>query len=158
MNTGELLKAVAGRIEQKQAAIGLQGVSYPALNYVPASPWAMVRMSMYRQTLVTKARAGMQVVQPGIDIVLLVVDDNSQPGDAARLDGLIEPILDLFDANANGGNVNLAFTGLLTESVDRIWHEAVVRRLSLERWGETGPCHAAIITLDSEFKREASLP
>lgn len=157
MNTGELLTAIAGRIERDKVRLGLQGVSYPALNTVPASPWAMVRTSPVAPSSIEKARAGLQIVRPRIDIVLLVVSDNSRPADAARLDGLIEPILDMFDANANGGNVNHAFTGLLSESVDQIWHEAFIRRLPL-KWGEAGYCHAAIITMDSQFSRRAELP
>lgn len=157
MNTGDLLTAIAGRIEQRKAALGLEGVSYPAINSVPRSPWAMVRLSPVIPSTIEKARAGVQIVRPRIDVVLLVTSDPSRPADAARLDGLTEPILDLFDANPNGGNVNAAFSGLLSESADRIWHEAVIRRMPL-KWGEAGYCHAAILTLDAEFRREAVLP
>ena len=157
MDTGDLLTAIAARIERDAATLGLRGVSYPALNTVPASPWAMIRQSMVVPTTVVKARAGLQLVQPAIDIVLLVTSDDRSPGDAARLDGLVHPILDMFDANANGGNVNSAFAGLLTESVDRVWQEATVRRMALT-WGESGYCHAAILTLDAQFQRRAELP
>lgn len=155
--TGELMGAVAGRIDLAKDTVGLMGVSYPAINTVPASPWGMVRQSPLAPSTIEKARAGVQVVRTRIDVVLLVVSDPSSPSDAARLDGLVEPILDLFDANANGGNVNAAFTGLLDWSVDHIWHEAFIRRMPL-KWGEAGYCHAAIITMDSEFQRKAVLP
>lgn len=157
MNTGELLTAIAARIDQRKSALGLMGVSYPALNSVPSSPWAMVRTSPVAPSTIEKARAGVQIVRPRIDIVVLVVSDVTRPADAARLDGVVEPILDLFDANANGGNVNTAFSGLLSASVDHIWHEAVIRRMPL-KWGEAGYCHAAILTLDSEYQRKAQVP
>lgn len=151
------MHGVAAVIESHKGALGLQGVSYPSLNTVPASPWAMVRQSLAQPSTVSKARGGLQVVGARIDIVLLVVSDPRRPGDAARLDGLVHPILDLFDANAYGGDVNHAFTGVLTESVDRIWHDAQIRRLAIE-WGEAGYCHAAILTLDAQFQRKAGLP
>ena len=157
LTTGALMKAMAAVINSHKASLGLVGVSSPAINNVPKSPWCMVRQSMAMPSLIEKGRAGLQIVRPRIDIVLLVVSDEKRPGDASRLDGLVDPILDLFDANAYGGNVNAAFTGLLTQSVDRIWQEASVRRLALE-WGEAGYCHAAIITLDAQFSRRASLP
>jgi len=157
MHDGDVLAAIAARIDQVKDAIGLRGVSYPALNTVPASPWLMVRQSVAIPSRVTKERAGLQVVHLSIDAVLLVTSDAKRPSDAARLDGLGYQILDLFDANANGGNVNNAFAGLLAEPVDRIWSAAPVRRMALE-WGEAGYCHAAILTLDAEYKRRASLP
>lgn len=157
MELGDVMAGIAKRIDNQKSTLGLQGVSYPAINHVPKSPWVMVRQSMTAPTIVTKARAGLQVVRPSIDLVALVVSDPNRPGDASRLDGLMHPLLDLFDANANGGNVNYAFSGILSGNVDRIWNEATVRRVSLE-WGESGYCHALIITLDSEFKREADMP
>ncbi len=157
MKTDDLLAAIAGVIAANRVALGLEGVSYPALPAIPASPWAMVRQSVLLPTTIEKARAGVQIVRPMVDIVVLVASDVTRPGDAARLDGLTEPILDLFDANAQGGNVNAAFDGLLTESVDHIWHEAQVRRAALD-WGEAGYCHAAILTMDSQFSRKAQLP
>lgn len=157
MITGDLLAAVAARIDRDKDRLGLEGVSYPALDHVPKSPWLMVRWSLVQPTTISKARAGLQVVNARIDLVALVASQPQRPSDAARLDGVIEPLLDLFDANANGGNVNHAFSGLLNGNVDRLWHDAQVRRAALE-WGETGYCHAAIITLDSEFQRKAVLP
>lgn len=157
METGDLMKAIAQVIDAKKAAIGLEGVSYPPLNNVPKSPWLMVRQSITGMTQVTKERAGMQVVKPSIDLVALVVADPLKPGEAARLDALQHPLLDLFDANANGGNVNYAFTGALDESITRVWNEALVRRGTI-KYGESGDCHALIITLDSEFQRKAELP
>lgn len=155
--TRDLLAAIAGRIDARKTALGIRGVSYPALNVVPDSPWVMVRLSLQQPSTIAKARAGLQVVSASIDLVALVVSDPARPEDAARLDGLVEPLLDLFDANANGGNVNTAFSGLLDEHVDRIWHEARIRRMAIE-WGEAGFCHAVILTLDSQFQREAILP
>lgn len=157
MQTRDVMRAIAARIERDKDAIGLRGVSYPAHNTVPASPWAMVRQSLAIPTTILKARAGLQLVRSRIDIVLLVTSDMTRPGDAARLDGLVEPILDLFDANANGGNVNAAFAGLLDGSVNRVWHNALVRRMAVE-WGEAGYCHAVVISLDVEFQRRAELP
>lgn len=157
MITKDVLTAIATVIDGHKAALGLEGVSYPARPDVPASPWLMVRQSLYVPTRVTKARAGLQVVQAGIDLVALV-RDHGDPGDAARIDGLPEALLDLFDANVNGGDVNAAFAGTgLTGSVDHIWVEALVRRMALQ-WFEAGPCHAAVITLDTEFQRRAITP
>lgn len=157
MHTGDLMRAYAARIDAVKDRLGLQGVDYPARNTFPASPWLMIRQSLVLPSTVEKGRAGVQVVRPRVDLVALVASDPKRPGDAARLDGLVDPLLDLFDANANGGNVNAAFAGLLDDTIERVWHEARVRRAVME-WGEVGYCHAAIITLDSEYRRRAELP
>lgn len=157
MESIDVLTGIAAVIERNRVALGLEGVSYPVINHVPASPWAMVRQSTVQPYFVEKRRAGLQVVSLPVDLVLLVASSEQRPGDAARLDRVIEPVLDLFDANANGGDVNHAFTGVLAESVDRIWQQARVRRLAM-RWGESGYCHAAIITMDTQFQRKAVLP
>lgn len=157
METGDLMTAIAKVIDTNKAKVGVEGVSYPPLNYVPKSPWVMIRQSITGQTLVTKERAGLQVVKPSIDLVALVKADPLKPGEAARLDGIQHPLLDLFDANANSGNVNYAFTGVLNDSITRVWNGALVRRGIIE-WGESKDCHALIITLDSEFQRRADLP
>lgn len=157
MNLEAYMDGLAKAIDAKKASIGLEGVSYPPLNHVQRSPWLMIRQSITGQTLVTKERAGLQVVKPSIDLVALVKADPLKPGEAARLDKLQHPLLDLFDANANGGNVNYAFTGVLEDNVTRVWNQALVRR-GIIPWGESGDCHALIITLDSEFQRRAELP
>lgn len=157
MDIGQYMGAIAQVIDQKKHLIGLEGVSYPAINYVPASPWVMVRQSLTAPGQVAKARAGLQMVEIPVDLVVLVASNAQQPDDAARLDTVLHPLLDLFDANAHGGNVNYAFSGVLTESVDRVWNTARPRRAVLD-WGETGFCHALIITLDSAFQRRAFLP
>lgn len=157
MRTGDVINAVTAVVDGKRLAIGCEGVSYPPLPSVPKSPWCMVRQSLYAPSRIEKARAGQQIVYPSIDLVFLVASDPKRPQDAARLDGLVEPVLDLFDANATGGDVNLAFTGLLTESVDHIWNDATVRRTTVN-WGEAGFCHALILTLDAAFKRKAIAP
>jgi hypothetical protein len=152
-----VLAALPQVITPHLAALGLAGVSYPALPTVPRSPWLMVRQSLYAPTRVVKARAGLQVVRAGIDLVVLVTD-HGDPGDAARVDGIPERLLDLFDANAYGGNVNAAFAGTdLPDSLSHVWTEALVRRMALS-WFEAGACHAAIVTLDTEFQRRAELP
>ena len=156
MLQNNVLAAIAQTVMVRQTALGLAGVSYPAIDHVPQSPWLMVRQSQAQPTVIVKARAGLQVVSLSVDLVALVVSDASRPGDAARLDGLIEPLLDLFDANAYGGNVNSALPNL-SESVDRVWQQATVRRFALE-WGESGYCHAAIITMDTLYQRKALLP
>lgn len=153
MDTRDLLTSIAARLEANKAAIGLAGVSYPARNAVPASPWAMVRQSMTIPTTVVKARATQQIVRPAIDVVLLVTSDETSPGDAARLDGLIAPVLDLFDATAAGGHIAAALPGW-DGPMHRVWQEALVRRVAVS-WGETGYCHAAVITFDAEFPRSA---
>jgi hypothetical protein len=147
-------RALLGAIATKVATIdGLEGASYPPLNHVPRSPWAMVRQSTTLPSTVGKTRAKQQQVRLAIDVVLLIDSDEKRPGDAARLDALILPVLDLFDANAVGGNVNLAFAGIdIGGSVERIWDETIVRRTPLI-WGESGYCHAAILTLDAEYRR-----
>lgn len=157
MDLGVYMKALATVIDTRRAEIGLEGVSYPPENRVPRSPWLMIRQSITGTTQVTKERAGLQVVKPAIDLVALVTADPKKPADASRLDKIQHPLLDLFDANANGGNVNYAFSGVLDESITRVWNEALVRR-GIIPWGESGDCHALIITLDSEFKRKAELP
>lgn len=157
LDLGTYMKGLAECVEQRKAAIGLEGVSYPPINYVPSSPWLMVRQSLVAQTQITKGLAGKQVVKPSIDLLALVVADPMKPAEASRLDHLVHPLLDLFDANANGGNVNYAFSGILQGNVDWVWNEAMVRRGTIP-WGESGECHALIITLDSEFKRKALLP
>lgn len=157
MRQTDVLSAIAQTITAKQAALGLAGVSYPALNHVPQSPWLMVRPSLFTPTTIAKARAGLQVVSLSVDLVALVVSDEARPGDAARLDHLVEPLLDLFDANVYGGNVNSALPAAMGGSVDRVWHQATVRRMAT-RWGESPFCHAAIITMDSQYQREAQLP
>lgn len=157
MELGDLMTAIAAAIDAKKGAIGIDGASYPPLNRVPSSPWVMVRQSMTGITQVAKARAGQQVVSPAIDLVGLIVADPRKPAEAARLDLILHPLLDLFDANANGGNVNYAFSGLLDDNVDRIWNEAMVRRATV-KWGESGDCHALVITLDAQFMRKAVMP
>lgn len=157
MHDGDVLAAIAARIDQVKVAIGLRGVSYPALNTVPGSPWAMVQKSVAIPSRFTKERAGLEVVYLSVDVVLLVTSDHKRPGDAARLDGLAARITDLFDANANGGNVNNAFRGLLDEPVDQIWNDAPTRRLAAD-WAEGGYCHAEILTMNAKFKRRTSLP
>lgn len=153
----DVLKAVAAVTTANAGALGLEGVSYPATPAFEASPWLMIRQSLYTPTQVVKARAGLQIVRAGIDLVALV-KDHGNPGDAARVDGIPERLLDLFDANANGGNVNAAFAGTdLPDNVSHIWTDALVRRMAIQ-WFEAGACHAAIITLDTEFKREAIAP
>lgn len=152
-----VLTALPEVIEPHLDALGLRGVSYPARPDVPHSPWLMIRQSLYVPSRVVKARAGVQVVRAGIDLVALV-KDHGDPGDAARVDGLPEALLDLFDANAYGGNVNAAFAGTsLPGSVSHVWIDALVRRMALQ-WFEAGPCHAAIVTLDTEFQRKVELP
>lgn len=153
MNTKDVLKAVTAVITANASALGLEGVSYPARPEVPASPWLMVRQSLYLPARIEKARSGLQIVNAGIDLVALV-RDTGDPGAAARVDGLPEALLDLFDANTYGGNVNAAFADTdLPGSVDHVWVEALVRRMALQ-WFEAGPCHAAIVTLDTSWKRK----
>lgn len=159
MGTKDLLEAIAAVIDAKKDAIGLTGgAHYPALNTVPVSPIAFVRTSRYLPSTIEKPRAGQQRARLGIDVLLLVRSSERRPQDAARLDGLIEPILDLFDANLYGGNVNGAFAGHnLPGNVERVWHEAVLRTMPID-YGEAGYCHAAILTLDAEFARKAVMP
>lgn len=153
MDISHLLTAIAARIDAEKATIGLEGVSYPALNSVPANPWAMVRQSTVIPTTIEKARLSRQVVLPNIDIVLLVASSEKRPGDAARIDNLINPVLDLFDFSAAGGAAAAFLTGLPAGShVDRVWDTATVRRTSLI-WGEAGYCYAAILTMNAKFQR-----
>ena len=153
----DVLTAIPQVITPHLPALGLKGVSYPARPDVPASPWLMIRQSLYTPTQVVKARAGLQIVQSGIDMVALV-QDHGDPGDAARVDGIPEALLDLFDANTYGGNVNAAFAGIsLPDNVNHIWTDALIRRMAVT-WFEAGPCHAAIITVDTEFNRKAIAP
>lgn len=152
MDTPDLMRAIADRIDEHKDAIGLRGVSYPATNTVEASPWAMVRRSSVFPSTVEKARLGQQVHLPMIDIVVLVTSDPRRPGDAARLDAIEAPLLDLFDASANGGNVGTILPDL-DGHVDRVW-DAIpgIRVLPLE-WGEAGYCHALIVTFNAKYRR-----
>jgi hypothetical protein len=145
MDTADLMEAIAGKVS---TIPGLAGASYPALNYVPESPWAMVRESAYGQTVYDKRRAGEQVVSASIDVVLLVTSSEKRPGDAAKLDRYIAPVLDLFDENLVGHISN----AVDLPDVKRVWKEARVRRVPI-RWGESSFCYAAVITLDAEFRR-----
>lgn len=149
MDTPDVLAAVAKRINDHKAALGLAGVSYPQDNTVPASPWVMIRQSRTLPTTYTK-RSALQMVQLNIEVIVLVVSQEETPREEARLDALVDPILDLFDANATGGNINHAFPDLL-EPVDRIWDAATVIRQPVNWSGQY--CYAAYISLDALFRR-----
>lgn len=149
MDVPDLMAAYAGRVRLLPA---LAGVSYPVENRVPASPWAMVKQSDQRPTEYEK-QAGRQLVRAFIDIVVLVESQEETPREQTKIDTLVTPILDLFDANAVGGNINNAFPDL-PEPIDRVWLNATVQRY-VSNWGQTGFCYAARITLDSTFKRQA---
>lgn len=150
MDTPDLMRAIAARIDTHKATLGLRGVSYPALNTVPESPWAMVRESLTIPSTYEKPRLGHEVALPMIDVVLLVASSETRPGDAARLDGLTGPIRDLFHVQA-GQNINAMLTGL-DGSIDRVWDTATIRRVAVT-WGEAGYCHAAVITMNAKFHR-----
>lgn len=128
------------------------GVSYPIRNDVPSSPWVMVKQSDQRPTVYEK-QAARQVVHAFIDVVILVKSQEETPREQTKIDTLIAPVLDLFDANAVGGNINQAFPNL-PDPIDRVWQDATVQRFAVN-WGSAGFCYAARITLDSQFKRHA---
>ena len=155
MGIPEMCAAIAARIDANKAALGLEGVSYPALNTVPSSPWAMVRLSPLRPTTTSK-RLSRQTVNAFIDVVVLIASSETTPGDAARLDTLVHPIPDLFDAHAIGGNVNAVLTGL-DGSVNHIWNDGQTT-IAPRIWGEAGYCYSAVITFDTQFTREAVTP
>lgn len=146
MDTPDLLDAVVTRLGLLADLAGASRVQ----NRVPASPWAMVMQSTRRPTVYEK-QAGRQVVRPFIDVVILVASQEETPREQTRIDTLISPVLDLFDANAVGGNINHAFPDL-PGAIDRIWNEATVERYA-SNWGSTGFCYAARITLDAQFRR-----
>lgn len=152
MDTPDLMRAIAARIDAHKDTLGIEGVSYPPINIVPRSPWVMVRRSNTIPSTVQKARLGQQVHLPMIDIVVLVTSDVTRPSDAARLDGLEAPILDLFDASATGGNVGTALPSL-DGHVDRVWDDIPSIRTTPVEWGEAGYCHAMIITLNGKYRR-----
>lgn len=139
------LTAITARVNTLAGLTG--GANYPALNVVERSPTAMIRLSLLQPTVVENARFGQQVWLPFVDVVFLVDSDEKRPGDAARLDPFLPAVLDLFDPS-RPGYVPPAFDG----HVDRIWHNAQIRRGAGE-WGATGYCHYAIVTLDGKFKR-----
>lgn len=151
MDTLELMRAIADRIDANKEALKIEGVSYPPINTVPKSPWAMVRTSQAIPSTVEKARLGQQVWLPAIDVVVLVRSDVKRPADAARLDAVLTPLLDLFDASNADGATNTLFPGL-DGHVDRVWDAANIRQLALT-WGEAGFCHALIVTFNAKFKR-----
>lgn len=150
MNAPDILAAVANRIEAHKSALTLEGVSYPVLNTVPSSPWLMVRQSRNLPTRYEK-RATTQIVHLSIELIILVATQQENQREEQRIDGLVEPVLDLFDATAVGGNINHAFPDL-PEPIDRIWQDAPVVRQPVQ-WGEQF-CYAAYITLDAQFSRK----
>jgi len=148
MDIPALMQAIAERIAQIP---DLPGASYPALNAVPKSPWAMVRQSPQQPTRYTKGRAGVQVVLPMIEVVLLIESQLDKPREEARLDPLIAQVLDALSLGPDGK----AYDDLLPNlpgHVDRIWSDATVQRGTM-KWGQQD-CYAAAITLDGEFKRK----
>jgi len=149
MDVPDLMAAIATRI---RLVPGIAGVSYPMENRVPHSPWVMVKQSDQRLTVYEK-QAGRQVVHSFIDAIVLVKSQEETPREQTRIDTLVTPILDLFDVNAVGDNINLAFPEL-PGPVDRVWLNATVQRYA-SNWGSTGFCYAARITLDAQFKRQA---
>lgn len=151
MDTLELMRAIADRIDANKEALKIEGVSYPPINTVPKSPWAMVRTSQAIPSTVEKARLGQQVWLPAIDVVVLVRSDVKRPADAARLDAVLTPLLDLFDASHEGGAMNTLMPGL-SGHVDRVWNTTVHRIAPIE-WGEAGYCFALIVTFDAKFRR-----
>lgn len=153
MDTLELMRAIANRIDAHKSALRIEGVSCPPINTVPRSPWAMVRTSATFPTTVEKARLGQQVWLPSIDVVVLVRSDQKRPADAARLDHVLTPLLDLFDMENADPATNTLFPGI-GGHVDRVWNVAQVRQMALD-WGEAGFCHALIVTLDAKFRRGA---
>ncbi len=128
------------------------GVSYPIRDDVPAGPWAMVRQSELRPTVYEK-RPGRHLVKPFIEVLILIPSHLETPREQAKLDPLPTQVLDLFDANTVGGNINHAFPDL-PGPIDRVWNDATVQRQALE-WGKGRRfCYAARITLDSQFERK----
>lgn len=149
MDTPDLMAAIAQRLA---LITDFAGVSYPARNDIPRSPWVMVKQSDTRPTIYEK-KAARQQVMPFIDVLILVKSQAETPREQAKIDTLISPVLDLFDANAVGGNINRAFPDL-PDPVGRIWLNATVQRQAID-WGTAGFCYAARITLDSAFTRHA---
>lgn len=150
MDVPDLMAALATQIARIP---GLNGRAYyPARVLVEKSPTVMIRQSNEQPTTYEKARLGLQVVRASIDVVILVAptENNDRPRDEAKIDTLISPILDLFDASASGGSVNDRLPGL-DGHVDAVWHTATIKRGVLP-WAGT-ECYAAVITLDSVFKR-----
>jgi hypothetical protein len=149
MDVPDLMAAYATRV---RLIPDFAGVSYPIRDTVPASPWAMIKQSDQQATIYEK-QAGRQVVMPFIDIVILVKSQEETPREQTKIDTLVTPVLDLFDANTVGGNINAAFPDL-PGPIDRVWLNATVQRFAVN-WGSSGFCYAARITLDSQFRRQA---
>src|SRR5690606_21465589 len=102
-DTPDVMWAIAQRLQEDRTRFGIAGASYPALDHVPESPWAMVRQSLRIPAFYEKARFGKQIVSAPIEVVLLVVSSEENQRDAARLDPLITPVLDAFDVSLTGG-------------------------------------------------------
>lgn len=150
MDVPDLMTEIAAQIARIP---GIEGRAYyPGPDKLEHSPTIVVRQSNERPTTYSKARLGLQVVTASVEVMVLVekVEDGEKPRDEAKIDTLIAPILDLFDVSAEGGSVNARLPGL-SGHVDRLWHDATVKRGTM-KYG-TQDCYAASITLDAMFKR-----
>lgn len=145
-----LMAAVADRLNEMPE---LAGASYPPLDHVPESPWAMVRQAD-EPTTYAKRRFGAQEATVYLDVILLVASSRETPRDQARLDGLPERVLDVFDASLTGGSAAELVPSLVPPpgaDLHRLWNEAQVSRLTAT-WG-TQFCYAAIVRLDVTYTR-----
>lgn len=149
MDIPDVMASIATRIAQIPT---LPGASYPALDRVPQSPWAMVRQSPQQPTRYVKARAGKVQVLPMIEVVLLIVSDLNKPREEARLDPLIGQVLDALSLGPDGDSYGVLMPDL-PDHLDRVWDDATVQRGTMT-WGKQ-ECYAAAITVNPLFYRHA---
>lgn len=147
MEVQDLMGAMATRLREIP---GIAGASYPPPSTLPGSPWIMVRLSD-EPTTVEMTRLGQQTVMVKIDGLLLISASRDEVRDEAVVDRMIAPMLDCFDPKTSPtGTVGGHLPGL-DGHVDRVWHTAVVTRITAE-WGTTF-CYGVQITYDAKFRR-----
>ena len=150
MTIEDLLQRLAARLGAVDIP-GVEGVSYPMRVDIPATPWIMLRQSEQFPTRYEFSRLGEQIVYAAVDFIVLVKASSDEQRDQARIDKLIDPILDALDPVPYG--VSPAdLLGLEGHQIDHIRTEAQVTRRPVE-WAGT-PCYAAYISIDPQYRRK----
>lgn len=154
MTITELLAAMRDRLQRLEIP-GLEPdmVFYPAVNGVPGSPCAMLRMRRDQSTAMERTRAAGQMFTVGVEVIVLVAATTNTPRDEARIDPLIHPIIDAFDPDATGEDIG---DMLLVDSseIDHAFTRVVVNRQPVE-WAGV-PCYAAYIAFDPVIRHRAT--
>lgn len=150
MTIEQLLQSLAARIAAVSIP-GIEGVSYPMRADVPVSGWIMLRQSEQFPTSYQTIRLGEQAVNAAVDIIILVKATKDEQRDQAKIDKLIDPVLDAIDPTAY--EVSPAeLLGLQAHQIDHVRTEAQITRRPVE-WAGT-PCYAAYISIDPQYRRK----